>query len=77
VLERDVRYRLVVRTIKGRYRVIIYKHFTLLHCDRSKYVHFARHILDIKSEMYYRTSVLPLHEVNMQSHRPKRVEQRA
>jgi hypothetical protein len=34
-----LRYRFVARRIKGRYRVTIYKPFTLLHCERSKYVH--------------------------------------
>jgi hypothetical protein len=33
------KYRFTERMIKGRYRVTIYMHFTLLHCDRSKNVH--------------------------------------
>jgi hypothetical protein len=32
-------YRFEVRMIKGRYRVTIYRPFTLLHCDRCKNVH--------------------------------------
>jgi hypothetical protein len=35
------KYRFAVTMIKGRYRVITYRLFTLLHCDRSKNVHCA------------------------------------
>jgi hypothetical protein len=48
VMEQNARYRSMMRKIKGRYRVIIYMHFTLLQCDRSKNVHCAQHIVGIK-----------------------------
>jgi hypothetical protein len=54
----------------GRYRVTIYKPFTLLQCDCSKNDHFAQHIVDIKIEAYYRMSLLPLHEANMHNRKP-------
>jgi hypothetical protein len=66
VLKRNARYRFEVRRTKGRYRVTIYRPFTLLHCDLSKNDHFTKHI---KTERYHGTGALPLHRVNSHNHR--------